>query len=219
MDPAISFRSILALIAAIPVAACQTPQLAVVSPKQELVAYVVTPAHQTETVKVAQTSGRWQMSGCTNGQSFSPSQITYAASPMSFAPDGTPLRGIWMEQIIASGCGRNMLLNVAWIMGNGRISAGSMALGATRADPLLQTDAARNVVLIAEVKARPCAGKRSFIYDTVVDPAVPGAAPGSWSERWTISSCNKHITVPISFTPDGKGGSYFAVRGDAAVIE
>ena len=217
MGLAISFRSILAFIAAVPVVAYQDQQLGVAASKQELSAYVATPAHQAETAKAAQMSGRWQILECTSSQFLSPSEIAYVSNPMLLKPDGTPLRGIWMEHIVASGCGQDILLNVAWIAGNGRLLAGSMAPGATRADPQLQTDAGKNFMLIVMIKAPPCAGKHTFIYDTVVDPAVSGAAPGSWSERWTISSCDKYVTVPIAFRPDGKGGTYFAVKSDGAV--
>jgi hypothetical protein len=214
-----SLRSTLGLAAIVSFIVWRSPHLAAAPLNQELQAYVATPEHQTETVKAAQSSGRWQISGCSRAQPFGPSQITYASSSMSFAPNGTPLSGMWMERVIASGCGRDVLLNVAWIISNGRISDGSMAPGATRADPLLQTDAARIVVPIAQAKVPPCVGSHSFIYDTVVDPAASGAMPGGWTERWTIASCNKYVTVPISFTPDGKGGTNLAVRGGATITD
>jgi len=219
MPPTRLLRYTLALAAIAPVVAWQSQHVAAAPLNQELQAYVASPAHQTETVKAAQSSGRWQISGCTHAQPFGPSQITYASSSMSFSPKGAPLSGIWMERVIASGCGRDVLLNVAWIAVNDRMSGGGMAPGATRADSILQTGVAKIVIPIAHARVAPCAGSYSYIYDTVVDPAGSGAVPGSWMERWTIASCNRHVTVPICFTPDGKGGTNVAVSGDAATVE
>lgn len=84
---------------------------------------------------------------------------------------------------------------------------------------MLQTDASKFIVQIAQAMVPPCAGSHFFLYDTSVDPFTPGASPGSWAERWTVSSCNKHVAVPVSFTPDGKGGLDFAVHGNAATVE
>lgn len=212
-------RYLLALAAIVPVVAWQSSLVAATLLNQQLQAYVASPAHQAETVRAAQSSGRWQFSGCSRARPFGPGEITYASSSMSFAPNGAPLNGIWMERVIASGCGRDLLLNVAWIIGNGRMSGGAMAPGATRADPILQTDVAKIVIPIAQARVPPCTGSHSYIHDTVVDPAASGAMPGSWMERWTIASCNRYVTVPISFTPDVKGGTIFAVRGDAATVE
>ena len=212
-------RSPLALAVILVLVAWQSPRSAARPASQDLQTYVASPAHQMETVRAAQSSGRWQISGCTNAKPFGPSTITYASDSVSFAPDGAPRSGMWMERVVASGCGRDVLLNVAWIVTNGRLSGGGMAPGATRADPVLETDVAKIVIPLAQARSPPCAGTHVFIFDTVVDPAAPGAAPGSWVERWTIASCNKHVTIPISFTPDGKGGTNFAVRGDAAVVD
>jgi hypothetical protein len=219
MQPTRLLRYTLALAAIAPIVAWQSQHVAAAPLNQELQAYVASPAHQTETVKAAQSSGRWQVSGCPHAQPFGPSQVTYASSSMSFTAKGAPLSGIWMERVIASGCGRDVLLNVAWIVVNGRMAGGGMAPGATRADPILQTDVTKIVVPIAHARVPPCAGSHSYIYDTVVDPAASGAEPGSWMERWTIASCNRYVTVPIHFTPDGKGGTNFAVSGDAAIVE
>jgi hypothetical protein len=212
-------RSVAALVLAVSVAACQRPGPAPEVSGAAFEAYVATPAHQAETLKAAKTTGRWLASGCTSGQSFSPSRVTAVTSPVAFAPDGMPLRGIWMERLSASGCGSSMLLNVAWIAGTDRIIAGSMAPGATRANPLLQTSATRDILLIARKKTPSCGAKSAFLYDTVADPTAPGVAPDTWSERWTLSSCDKRLTVPVDFMPDGQGGTKLAIRDEAAVVE
>ena len=198
--------------------ACQPLSFTAGPPPPELQAFVAQPSHQVTTVRAAEASGRWRASGCAHAQEPAPSQITYAAGPMEFDVFGRATRGLWLERVALAGCGQDMVLNVAWVAGNGRISSGPMAPGTTRADPQLQADATKLATVLAQAKVPPCAGAPSFIYDTISSRSVSGQALGAWTERWVISSCGKQVAVPISFTPDGKGGTFLAAAGDGVVV-
>jgi len=51
--------------------------------------------------------------------------------------------------------------------------------------------------------------------DTMVTKLV---ANGPWSEQWTWTICGNVTSVPIEFTPDGKGGTNFAFKGREATV-
>ena len=36
---------------------------------------------------------------------------------------------------------------------------------------------------------------------------------GHWEETWTFRGCGRDVELPIVFTPDGKGGTRYAVKG------
>ena len=35
---------------------------------------------------------------------------------------------------------------------------------------------------------------------------------GHWEEAWTFRGCGLDVEVPITFTPDGKGGTHFTTK-------
>ena len=151
--------------------ACQPLNFTPAPPSPKLTSFVAEASHQVTTVRTAEISGRWRASGCPQAQEIAPSQITYAAGPMDFDVFGRATRGLWLERVTLSGCGQNVVLNVAWIAGNGRISSVPTAPGTTRADPLLQADATKLTTVLAQAKVPPCARVPSFIYDTVAGPS------------------------------------------------
>ena len=171
-------------------AGCQPPALAPSPPTPDLQTYVNAPEHQALTLQVAKQAARWQKLQCVQATSFAPSKIVFATGPMTFAADGTPSRGIWSEQVAASGCGQTLLLNVAYqATGQGRPAGAPMAPGSSHADPLLQLDTFKMFRPVVEAVAPPCPEQPGYIYDTIFDGHLRDGPPGAWTEHWIAMSC------------------------------
>ena len=91
--------------------------------------------------------------------------------------------------------------------------------GFTHASQVLQNDV--NVLMhnAVPVLVRRATGRDDSIAcgkmlrtDTVVTHMDSSS---KWSETWTYTVCATQIAIPIDFTPDGKGGAYFALRTHA----
>jgi hypothetical protein len=80
--------------------------------------------------------------------------------------------------------------------------------GGTTADPTLQRDVSNMVLLMDSALDKTCKDHR--IVDTAVTETLPNGHTGA--ELWTVDRCGKKIRYPISYMPDGHGGTFFAVE-------
>lgn len=179
-------------------------------PTPELQAFVATPAHQAEALKAAQASGLWQDRPCA-AASFSPSHATSVLEPVTFGKAG-PTGGVWQEQVVATGCGARVALNVGAVAeGAGRLRLGPMLPGDTHADMLLQTDAAKVAQAVNGVRKDGCT--RTYFADTAFIAYDPPDAQGrrAWRERWAIASCGQPTTMVVQFVPDSNGGTFIKI--------
>jgi hypothetical protein len=91
--------------------------------------------------------------------------------------------------------------------------------GTSAAGLQLQKDAAMSVFVAASMALKiPKSCQQVDIPNTqlVSPPKNPVfkngvLITGNWQERWTVAMCGKKALVPITFIPDGKGGTYYKV--------
>jgi hypothetical protein len=129
--------------------------------------------------------------------------------------------GAWKETVQATSCGKMRTHNVfTAVRPDGALLRSPMLPGTTRADVVLQGDAARMVSLnVAAHAGKECPASQYFIEDTKFvsqDPTpVPNAKAGpnarAWNEEWAVSACGKPMIMSVRFTPDATGTG-FAVQ-------
>lgn len=82
--------------------------------------------------------------------------------------------------------------------------------GNTKADPVLQRDAAQFVMLLESEEQSRCAQRKIINTEVKEHPAVPGKDP--WIERWTIDRCGSLVYYKVIFTPSASGGTDVSVK-------
>jgi hypothetical protein len=86
--------------------------------------------------------------------------------------------------------------------------------GETHADLTLKSDVARKISLWAKVDTG-CQRIDAIQTEVIrVNPIGTGDSPaarqyGSVDERWVVSLCDRKVPYLVSFTPDGKGGTFY----------
>ena len=45
------------------------------------------------------------------------------------------------------------------------------------------------------------------------EPKDADKPAGHWEESWTFRGCGHDVELPIVFTPDGKGGTHYLLKG------
>ena len=86
--------------------------------------------------------------------------------------------------------------------------------GNTRADPLLQRDVLKTAPFVAKhMIGKACHSEIISLDDTKL---VSEPKSGNWKEIWTFSACDKKVALPIEFKSDGKGGTFYEIKGDPA---
>jgi hypothetical protein len=133
--------------------------------------------------------------------------------PVQFSTDGRSLvSGMWREAFDATACGVTRRHNILSVVANNGVHRIPMLVGSSRADVMLQRDAAPYLFAgAAKLASADC--KSNYVTDTRFigfdGPAVPNAKAGPnarpWREEWTLWSCEKKIVVPIKFSPDSTG--------------
>ncbi len=89
--------------------------------------------------------------------------------------------------------------------------------GETIAEPLLQRDLLIPVVATAAQYNKKCqsysVSNTKLVALKVDEKHVKKGRylNGAWVEVWTVDRCNTQVLVPIKFTLDGKGGTYYAI--------
>jgi hypothetical protein len=134
--------------------------------------------------------------------------------PVTFATDGFPNAGQWVQTFPVSGCGNDTTFNIYFSATvDEKINTLIAAPGTTRADPILQNDAFRFATIGALLVAKDC--KTFLVKNTkfegfgatklaVHDPG-PGAQLRPWWETWTMVGCGRTFDVPLDFVPNAKG--------------
>ena len=132
-----------------------------------------------------------------------------------------PVKGLWRERFSFERCGEIKTYNVL-------VSAQSAAQprfaplypGDSLASPQLFLDARHSAFVLASVSlprqndGTPC--QKISLLDTRVirtpyEAFVPdrGMVRGVWDETWSVGGCGGVSEQLVTFTPDGKGGTYF----------
>lgn len=132
--------------------------------------------------------------------------------PSSFASDGYPISGVWKQSFRISGCGNDTSINFYFFaQPDEKITSLIAAPGETHADPTLQRDAMRYVLMAAKWRAPQCNAPhlRTTRFDGRFGPQdgsniAPRTSSG-WHETWTASACGKLLPVPLTFITDATG--------------
>ena len=132
--------------------------------------------------------------------------------PASFAGDGYPISGAWKQSFPVRGCGNDTSINFFFFaQADEKITSLIAAPGDTHADPTLQRDAMRYVMLAARLAAPECTaphlrtthfdGRLSAQGSSTISPETSSG----WRETWSASACGKLIPVPLTFITDATG--------------
>jgi hypothetical protein len=134
-------------------------------------------------------------------------------------PDGAPqaTSGAWAYRYDAVRCGAAKRYNMLMIAQPGAAPRANMLLpGDSIASPQLMMDAVK-VVGANATSSLGSECKELQIFDTALTQGPhtvtegDKAFQGVWKESWTFQGCGKQVAVPVTFIPDGKGGTTFAV--------
>jgi hypothetical protein len=130
----------------------------------------------------------------------------------TFAADGYPTSGAWKQSFPVSGCGNDTSINFYFFaQPNEKITSLIGAPGDTHADPVLQRDGMRYVMMAARTQAPSCNAPhlRTTHFDgrlgVQAGPANAQTAPSGWREIWVVSACGRLLSVPLTFIPDATG--------------
>ena len=95
--------------------------------------------------------------------------------------------------------------------------------GESIASPQLQYDSMMAVISIASQYNKRC--QSYSIADTklvhgIKDGKVKGNRyiEGYWQEAWIVNRCSQQVVVPILFTLDGKGGTYYSINDSGVKV-
>lgn len=132
--------------------------------------------------------------------------------PASFAADGYPTSGVWKQSFPVSGCGNDTSINFFFFaQADGKITSFIAAPGETHADPTLQRDAMRYVMMAAKLEAPECNAPhlRTTHFDGRLSAQesskISLGTSSGWRETWTASACGKLLPVPLTFITDATG--------------
>lgn len=139
--------------------------------------------------------------------------------------DDPRLGGAVWQTVRVEGCGRRARLNMLVAPASGGAAAASVTPllpGATAADPLLQREGLRLVLLAVRDAAPGC--ERIAVNDTRADAgAAPAhqrgaAARRPWAEVWSLSACGRALAVAVRFAPGREGTEIIVEPGAARLL-
>jgi len=132
-----------------------------------------------------------------------------------------PVAGSWQHRFVFERCGKRMTYNAVFVARPGdKPEARPHVPGNTNASMQQVSEALKAAAPAALARlakrARNC--KEADLVDTKLmhPPRTPAEADkpaGHWEESWTFRGCGLDVEVPVTFTPDGKGGMQVAVKG------
>lgn len=148
----------------------------------------------------------------------------FLLKPIDF-PEGKPhpVSGVWQHRFVFERCGKRMTYNAVFIGKNGeKPETRPYIPGTTNASMPLVSDTLKGAYPAALLRlgknknAKDC--KEIEVIDTrlTLPPRAQAAdskAPASWEEAWTFRGCGHDVELPIIFTPDGKGGTFYSIKG------
>ena len=141
----------------------------------------------------------------------------------SFDAPGKIKTGAWAQGFDEKGCGAQHALKVfAFVKEDKAVVVVPLLSGTTLADPLVQKDAVYYALNMTNKLNPDC--KKPYVQDTTFlqrdEAFIPaGMKTGPWSERWTVISCSKTMSVPMKFMPDPKGMKILAGPENAVRIQ
>ena len=132
-----------------------------------------------------------------------------------------PVAGAWQHRFVFERCGKRMTYNAVFVARAGdKPEIRPHVPGDTNASALLLADTLKGATTAAQIKlakrAKDC--KAAELIDTTLThpPRTASEADkpaGHWEETWTFRGCGHDVHLTIVFTPDGKGGTHYAIKG------
>ncbi len=159
--------------------------------------------------------------GCKDAYNIQPAGL-FLLKPIDF-PEGKPhpVAGVWQHRFVFERCGKRMTYNAVFVARPGdKPEVRPHVPGNTNASALLLADTLKGATPAALLKlakrSRNC--KEAALIDTRLThpPRAADEADkpvGHWEETWIFRGCGRDVEVPITFTPDGKGGTHYAIKG------
>lgn len=195
-------------------------------PGSTLHSYIATPAHSRE---LAAAAGNWDamlqlQPGCKSNRSVFIRSIDIA-EPVEM-PSGAayPVKGVYQVRFDWNRCGQTQAYTV---IGLGKPGAKPMLVplypGESITGARLFMDAGKSAQTLAIMLLGKASGSgtcdKFLLTDTRVtrsnyeaDFPGRGRAAGAWDEAWTYKGCGAEARLQVTFVPDGKGGTSFAVK-------
>lgn len=139
----------------------------------------------------------------------------FLLKPIDF-PEGKahPVSGSWQQRYIFERCGKRMTYNTIFVARNGdKPEARPHFPGTTNASMQQIGDALESAapVALARLAKRSKGCKEANLIDTRLTHAPHEVdKTGRWEETWTFRGCGHDVDIPVTFTPDGKGGMKYA---------
>jgi len=125
-----------------------------------------------------------------------------------------PTKGVWAHQYEVIRGGMTRTYNVCFVANEeGEPLMVPLIMGKTKASPQLVDDVMMQVQMCAYLQLDNLEDILEEFEKTffVIDSEEVGYEGESRIEKWLVRACGKEIPVVLTFTPDGMGGTYFAV--------
>lgn len=138
-------------------------------------------------------------------------------------PEGKPhpVAGAWQHRFVFERCGKRMTYNAVFVARAGdKPEVRPHVPGDTNASAILLADTLKGATPAALLKlakrAKDC--KTADLIDTnlIHPPRAASEADkpaGHWEETWTFRGCGRDVQLTVTFSPDGKGGTHYAIKG------
>jgi len=139
----------------------------------------------------------------------------FLLKPIDF-PEGKahPVSGSWQQRYIFERCGKRMTYNTIFVARNGdKPEARPHFPGTTNASMQQIGDALKSAAPVAlERLAKRSKGcKEANLIDTRLTHAPHEVdKTGRWEGTWPFRGCGHDVDIPVTVTPDGKGGMQYA---------
>lgn len=157
---------------------------------------------------------------CKGAYNIQPAGL-FLIRPIDF-PEGKPhpVAGVWQHRYVFERCGKRMTYNAVFVARPGdKPEARPHVPGNTNASAPLLADTLKGAypaALLRLAKRNKDCKEADLIDTRLVHPPreAKSADPpaGHWEEAWTFRGCGQDIELPIAFTPDGKGGTFYNIK-------
>ncbi len=142
----------------------------------------------------------------------------FLLKPVVF-PEGRPhpVAGAWQHRFVFERCGKRRTYNALFLARDGRKPEARPYLpGTTNASPTLVADALKGAYPAALLRLAGTKGAKGCQEAEPIDTRLvqpPRTTPGPWEEVWTFRGCGHEAELAIAFSPDGKGGTFYTIKG------
>jgi hypothetical protein len=157
---------------------------------------------------------------CKGAYNIQPAGL-FLIRPIDF-PEGKPhpVAGVWQHRYVFERCGKRMTYNAVFVARPGdKPEARPHVPGNTNASALLLADTLKGAypaALLRLIKRNKDCKEADLIDTRLVHPPREAKSTdqpaGHWEEAWTFRGCGHDVELSITFTPDGKGGTFYNIK-------